>query len=109
MIMRASCADRRLKTPMSTSCNGDLAGPLAIMICKPRQARKGATVAVSYVPGCGWLGRLQHLLFSPLFFTPPISACTLACCCCLVLRWCLFPALIAIIAPCFFANSPFFE
>ena len=26
------------------------------MICKPRQARKGATVAVSYVPGCGWLG-----------------------------------------------------
>jgi hypothetical protein len=27
------------------------------MTCKPRQARKGATVAVNYVPGCGWLGR----------------------------------------------------
>ena len=42
---------------LDASCNGDLSGPLAIMTCKPRQARKGATVAVSYVPGCGWLGR----------------------------------------------------
>jgi hypothetical protein len=38
---------------------GDLVGPLAMMICEPRQARKGATVAVSYVPGCGWLDYLH--------------------------------------------------
>ncbi len=35
------------------SLYGDLIGPLAIATCEPRQARKGATVAVSYVPGCG--------------------------------------------------------
>src|SRR5690606_23116549 len=56
--MRASCA---LTAFSRASCNGDLSGPLAIMICKPRQARKGATVAVNYVPGCGWLGR--HLSY----------------------------------------------
>ncbi len=38
---------------------GDLAGPLAMMTCELRQARKGATVAVSYVPGCGWLDYLH--------------------------------------------------
>jgi len=56
---------------MLASCNGDLAGPLAIMICKPRQARKGATVAVSYVPGCGWLGYLQSSRFTLCVFTLP--------------------------------------
>lgn len=55
MIMRASCVARHRRAN-GASCYGDLTGPLAIMICKPRQARKGATVAVSYVPGCGWLG-----------------------------------------------------
>ncbi len=44
---------------------GDLAGPLAMMTCELRQARKGATVAVSYVPGCGWLDCL-HSQFYPL-------------------------------------------
>jgi len=45
---------------------GDLAGPLAIATCEPRQARKGATVAASYVPGCGWLDCLHsvHLVNS---------------------------------------------
>ena len=54
---------------LDASCNGDLSGPLAIMTCKPRQARKGATVAVSYVPGCGWLGRhpFSLVLLPPVF------------------------------------------
>lgn len=37
------------------SCYGDLAGPLAMMTCEPRQARKGATVAVTALccfPSC---------------------------------------------------------
>lgn len=83
------------------SCNGDLPGPLAIITCEPRQARKGATVAVSYVPGCGWLGRHP---FIPLnsFFT--FIFLQLA----LISRYsqhgsltttlCLFPPLAAIIA-----------
>ena len=76
MIMRASCdASCRFHDvgSMLASCYGDLAGPLAIMICKPRQARKGATVAVSYVPGCGWLGR-HPLRFFLLFFSLAITA-----------------------------------
>lgn len=54
LIMRASCRGR-------SRCKryGSLAGPLAIATCEPRQARKGATVAVSYVPGCGWLDCLH--------------------------------------------------
>ena len=32
-----------------------LVGPLATLSCEPRQARKGATVAIIRVPGCGWL------------------------------------------------------
>jgi hypothetical protein len=46
---------------------GDLAGPLALTTCEPRQARKGATVAVSYVPGCGWLGCLHSVISSDPF------------------------------------------
>ena len=60
--MRASCKARVLFTAAIfcfASRYGDLAGPLAMMTCEPRQARKGATVAVSYVPGCGWLDCLQ--------------------------------------------------
>lgn len=73
MIMRASCAGcYRFKWVKGiSSCNGDLTGPLAMTICKPRQARKGATVAVSYVPGCGWLG--CHPIFPPSFVNVCIS------------------------------------
>ena len=56
--MRASYKARIIFCPY-VSRYGDLAGPLAMMTCEPRQARKGATVAVSYVPGCGWLDCLQ--------------------------------------------------
>jgi len=54
---------RLLQGATRASRFGDLAGPLAMMTCEPRQARKGATVAVSRVPGCGWLGRLQFKSF----------------------------------------------
>ena len=109
--MRASCAGRFHFEPMKlASCNGDLAGPLAIMICKPRQARKGATVAVSYVPGCGWLGR--H----------PIPPLVLECSC--HLFWLRLPLVISLSAArtlvsisavdrynraLFLANRPLFE
>ena len=98
MIMRASCDNRWV----AASPNGDLTGPLAIMICEPRQARKGATVAVSYVPGCGWLGCLLNLPLYPiasfrlfilfyLLVSVPQSKRILG-------TWCLFPPCIAIIA-----------
>jgi hypothetical protein len=64
LIMRASCKARSFFAPL-LSRYGDLAGPLAMMTCELRQARKGATVAVSYVPGCGWLDCL-HSQFYPL-------------------------------------------
>ncbi len=57
------------------SCYGDLAGPLAMMTCELRQARKGATVAVSYVPGCGWLDCLHSHFYTliPLIKIPQLS------------------------------------
>ena len=57
----------------AVSVYGDLAGPLAIATCELRQARKGATVAVSYVPGCGWLDCLHiHSSFYSSLASPPI-------------------------------------
>jgi hypothetical protein len=52
--MRASCD--------YASLYGGLIGPLAIVSCEPRQARKGATVAVRLCAGV-WLVRLPPSLF----------------------------------------------
>jgi hypothetical protein len=38
----------------TVNCNGDRVGPLATIRCKPRQARKGATVAADSCAGM-WL------------------------------------------------------
>jgi hypothetical protein len=74
LIMRASYKARSFLDAQLSSVSryGDLAGPLAMMTCEPRQARKGATVAVSYVPGCGWLDCL-HSSFSSLFFCSKLT------------------------------------
>ena len=45
-------------------CNGSRVGPLATIRCKPRQARKGATVAADSCAGM-WLARFPPIMNIP--------------------------------------------
>jgi len=65
---------------MQSLLYGGLFGPLAMIGCKLRQARKGATVATDSCAGM-WLGRLPptFLLFYVFLYTTQLVLLSFAC------------------------------
>jgi len=55
-----------------------LSGPLAMISCEPRQARKGATVAVTSCAGV-WLDWVATLCYSPNLFESVLKCCAVGC------------------------------